>query len=111
MVVACNLCDRKFTRKKNLYAHVRNVHNAQISFVKSDICCGACKQRFLNFNELRFHLSNDHNVPIQSESASFSNFKGESLLYFILYINNFEMLKMFIFVLSFITFINFHYRL
>jgi len=63
--IKCSICDTKFTQKKNLYAHLRNIHGSDSLDVNNFICTVCEKifkvQKTLDTHIKKYHKNGDKN--------------------------------------------------
>lgn len=62
--ISCSICDKIFTKKKNLYAHQRNIHKIE-PLLKNHISdskyeCDFCQQKFVSKSSVVRHIKNFH---------------------------------------------------
>lgn len=76
-MLKCTECDTAFTFKKNLYAHLRNIHQKEpfVSKKNPDFTCTVCLKIFSSKNSLMVHSryherDGDHNYPKKSQNRS-----------------------------------------
>lgn len=57
--IKCSICDTKFTQKKNLYAHLRNIHGSD-SLGINNYVCKVCEKTFKVQKTLDTHIKKYH---------------------------------------------------
>jgi len=57
--IKCSICDTKFTQKKNLYAHLRNIHGSD-SLAVNNFICTVCEKTFKVQKTLDSHIKKYH---------------------------------------------------
>lgn len=84
MSAVCTYCEKRFSATKNMYRHVRTVHNIEPE-ISNKIICPQCEKSFESYSKLRLHIKDDHQIALESQSLSFPNKSGKytlSVLYF-----------------------------
>ena len=51
----CNMCDKSFSQKGNMYLHVETVHEGRKAFK-----CDICDQCYSQKSNLKTHIANNH---------------------------------------------------
>ena len=76
----CTLCGKQFSQRKNLYEHMRNIHqeNSNLLVSKKLITCLVCDKTENNRQQLYAHLTTVHTVTINFEKKNFSEMNGKS---------------------------------
>uniref|UniRef100_A0A6P7FIF9 Uncharacterized protein LOC114330676 n=1 Tax=Diabrotica virgifera virgifera TaxID=50390 RepID=A0A6P7FIF9_DIAVI len=69
----CEYCGKTFTLKKNLYAHIRNLHKVKSDCVVNKLRCSLCETYHKVYEDLRDHYIKVHNIEIFMEKTSFSS--------------------------------------
>lgn len=74
----CPECEKEFTRKDNMQAHLRKVHRQEPLISKnSKIKCSDCQETFENMEIFRSHISSNHAIDIETEELDFPTFDGK----------------------------------
>ncbi|XP_015915836.1 uncharacterized protein [Parasteatoda tepidariorum] len=72
--VKCKECGREFTMRRNLYAHMRNLHDDKPIDMSSKLGCALCNQMLVNYCLLREHYHSEHSeVNLLLEIKSFDD--------------------------------------
>nr|XP_042897932.1 uncharacterized protein LOC107450172 [Parasteatoda tepidariorum] len=72
--VKCKECGREFTMRKNLYAHMRNLHDDKPIDMSNKLGCALCDQMFVNYCFLQKHYQSEHSeVNLLFEVKSFED--------------------------------------
>ena len=76
--IMCEICDKLFTNRKNMYQHVHNVHKVEPN-IKGSILCPVeeCNLSVITFDKLRSHLEADHFIKIIKEEITFPGKSGK----------------------------------
>lgn len=75
--IICDICDKTFTYKKNLYEHIRNIHKLEPAItIPKNLSCAKCKTMFSSYKDLRKHISVKHDVKMQEIVVTFNNKAG-----------------------------------
>lgn len=75
-VLSCDVCDKVFTLKKNLWAHLRKVHQLELKLDNGKIKCSECSEFFSRFVQLRDHLTTVHKKTFEEEVVEFETLQG-----------------------------------
>lgn len=73
----CVFCEKTFALRKNLYAHMRNVHKVQ-PCIKSrkNLVCSSCSSLQKSYSDLRKHSADVHNLSLVKEVVDFDTKEG-----------------------------------
>lgn len=84
MEIKCKYCKKVFSQRKNLYAHIRNIHNKTPNTKKNKnsnkVICPFCKLIVVSHLELRKHVSEKHDIEIKEEEKEFCKMSGMFLI-------------------------------
>lgn len=88
MTLLCLYCGKRFSQRKHLYAHMRNIHNKEPTFStnksRNSIICVSCSNIFRSYADLRNHMVTEHDIEIFKEEMQFENRTGIYLIMFLL---------------------------
>ncbi|GBM96376.1 D-ribitol-5-phosphate cytidylyltransferase [Araneus ventricosus] len=74
-LVQCSLCSKTYIMKKNLYQHMRKVHNVSPQLKGNIMCPLNCEESFRSHKDFRNHLEVFHKYILENEIQEFSNFE------------------------------------
>lgn len=73
----CFICEKHFSKKCNLYRHIREVHGLEPEYEKKIKCPDInCNATFQNHTELRSHISSIHGIQCDIEELKFETKNG-----------------------------------
>ncbi|KAF2894694.1 hypothetical protein ILUMI_11480 [Ignelater luminosus] len=71
----CELCNKNFKWKKNLYSHQRNTHKFEPTVtIQTKLKCCFCELKFGHYDKLRSHLTDAHEMDIFEQNLEFKSF-------------------------------------
>ncbi|GFU41528.1 d-ribitol-5-phosphate cytidylyltransferase [Nephila pilipes] len=73
-LIQCSLCPKTYTMNKNLYQHMRKVHNVKPQMKKKLRCPLDCEENFSSHKDLRKHLETLHKYVLEHVVHEFMNF-------------------------------------
>jgi len=72
----CQICETKFSQKKNLYAHERKFHGRAL---EGTIQCLGCEIKVLTMKGLLKHVGDEHKVVMDTCELSFNSNVGKCI--------------------------------
>ncbi|GFQ86500.1 d-ribitol-5-phosphate cytidylyltransferase [Trichonephila clavata] len=73
-LIQCSLCAKTYTMNKNLYQHMRKVHNVNPQMKGKIRCPLDCEENFSSHKDLRKHLETLHKYVLEHEVHEFISF-------------------------------------
>lgn len=84
-LVQCSLCSKTYIMNKNLYQHMRSVHNVSPQLKGKILCPLNCEVNFRSHKDFRKHLETFHKYMLENETQEFANFKSKVNFFFVNY--------------------------
>lgn len=76
--ITCYICDKPFTTRKNMYRHIRNVHDVEPSLTgPNSMHCPLCDAEFRTYKDVDGHLLSRHGIEQELEELSFDSLQGK----------------------------------
>ncbi|KAF8764046.1 D-ribitol-5-phosphate cytidylyltransferase-like [Argiope bruennichi] len=72
-LVQCSLCSKTYLMNKNLYQHMRTVHNVSPQLKGKILCPLNCEESFRSHKDFRKHLETFHKYMLENEMQDFAN--------------------------------------